>query len=286
MSEWWQKGYPGGPMVEVKGFPRPLYPPDAAPAYTPSTDGDDCEGIRRTVSRAGRAPWAWATGQNKRKMTNTFAHGAAGGNVADSGVAGVQRQLGLQPTGFVGKNTFNGLRSIRIPDGLPNAGQPAMDATAVKLINAQFDKMKQETKGDPRDIAMQHQSKRVGYTEQPPDSNFDNRNDGIKIAQRKTAGGGTWLDRQPWCGCWCYYALDAAGVQGLDSHMASVASIEDYAKQGAKCYRGWTTDRSKIKPGDLAIIGGYGVHVEMVRGPAQSDGGVPTYGGNTSPGTR
>jgi hypothetical protein len=73
-------------------------------------------------------------------------------------------------------------------------------------------------------------------------------------------------------------------VQGIDSSLASVGAIEDYAKQAAKCYRGWTTDRSKIKQGDLVVIGGYGVHVEMVRGPEQPDGGVPTYGGNTSPG--
>ena len=33
MSDWWEKGYPGGPMIVVKGFPRPLYPPDAAPGH-------------------------------------------------------------------------------------------------------------------------------------------------------------------------------------------------------------------------------------------------------------
>ena len=42
MSEWWQKGYPGGPMVAVKGFPRPLYPPDAQ-SHKPSVDGPDVE---------------------------------------------------------------------------------------------------------------------------------------------------------------------------------------------------------------------------------------------------
>ena len=65
--------------------------------------------------------------------------------------------------------------------------------------------------------------------------------------------------------------------------MASVAQIEDYARQAAKCYRGWTTDRSKVAKGDLAIIGGYGVHVETVRGFSGSN--TLTYGGNTSPGT-
>ena len=73
-------------------------------------------------------------------------------------------------------------------------------------------------------------------------------------------------------------------MRGIDSHIASVAQIEDNAKRGGKCYRGWTTDRSRIRPGDLVVVGGYGVHVEMVSGPPRSDGGVPTYGGNTSSG--
>lgn len=137
--------------------------------------------------------------------------------------------------------------------------------------------------GSSRQKAMSHQDKRVGYTENPANSNFDDRSDGIKISQRHTAGGATWLDRQPWCGCWCYYACETAGVVGIDSHMASVAQIEDYAKAGQKCYRGWTTDRSKVTEGDLVVIGGYGVHVEMVRGFNGSN--TLTYGGNTSSGS-
>jgi hypothetical protein len=143
---------------------------------------------------------------------------------------------------------------------------------------------KSEKKTSARDIAIKHLEKRVGYTEDPSGSNFDNRSDGIRTAQRATAGGGTWLDRQPWCGCWCFYAAQAAGVAGIDSHMASVAQIEDFAKAGQKCYRGWTTDLSRARPGDLAVIGGYGVHVETVRG-SYANGKLPTHGGNTSPGS-
>ena len=55
MNEWWESGYPGGPMVKVAGFPRPLYPPDAARyGKRPSIDGPDVEAYKRTVSRAGR----------------------------------------------------------------------------------------------------------------------------------------------------------------------------------------------------------------------------------------
>jgi hypothetical protein len=46
---------------------------------------------------------------------------------------------------------------------------------------------------------------------------------------------------------------------------------------------GWTTDRSLVKVGDLVIIGGYGVHVETVRGFSGSN--TLTWGGNTSPGS-
>jgi hypothetical protein len=134
-----------------------------------------------------------------------------------------------------------------------------------------------------RQVAIDHLADRVGYTESPADSNSDNRSDGISTSQRHTADGGTWLDNQPWCGCWCYYAAESAGLLGIDSHMASVAQIEDYAKAGQKCYRGWTTDRSRVQPGDLAIIGGYGVHVETVRG--FNGANTKTYGGNTSSGS-
>src|SRR4030095_12978595 len=81
------------------------------------------------------------------------------------------------------------------------------------------------------------------------------------------------------------YALETAGVKGLGSWMASVASIEDYARQGSGCFTRWTTDRSQIRQGDLVVVGGRGVHVETIRGKANSAGSVPTYGGNTSPST-
>jgi hypothetical protein len=130
-GEWWTKGYPGGPMVKVPGFPRPLYPPDSTKqGKRPSSDGPDVVAYKRTVSRAGRWPW----GTFDDTYSNGFSHGKAGGNVGDSGVAGVQRQGGLDDTGWIGEKTFNLLRSIRIPEGLPHAGEPAMDATAAKLV--------------------------------------------------------------------------------------------------------------------------------------------------------
>ena len=135
-GDWWTKGYPGGPMVKVTGFPRPLYPPDASKrGKTPSVDGPDVEAYKRTVSRAGRWPW----GKFDDTYSNGFSHGKAGGNVGDSGVAGIQRQQKVDDTGWIGEKTFNTLRSIRIPEDLPHAGEPAMDATAVRLIDQAFE---------------------------------------------------------------------------------------------------------------------------------------------------
>ena len=99
MSEWWEVPYKGAkPSWGLLPLARPLYPPDASGyGKQPSADGDDCEAIRRVISRLGRAPWAWVVGENRKKWSNTFAHGASGGNVADSGVAGFQRQQNISP---------------------------------------------------------------------------------------------------------------------------------------------------------------------------------------------
>ena len=264
---WSEKGYPGGPMVAVKGFPRPMYPPDAkGQGKTPSKDGPDTIAYKRTVSRAGR--WTWQKFDDS--YSDNFAHGK--NELTDSGVAGMQTQQKIDATGWIGEKTFNSLRSIRIPEGLPHAGEPAMDATAANLINDAYDLFKGGG-GDPRQKALDHLERRVGYTEQPANSNTDNRSDGIRTGQLHCAGGADWLIGEPWCGVWAFYALETAGVAKIDSHLASVAQIEDYARAGSKCYKGWTTDRSKVKKGDLVIIGGYGVHVETVR-TVNSDGSV------------
>src|SRR5215510_1157005 len=105
MTDWWEKPYQTGPKVAVKGFPRPLYPPDAEPGHNASVNGSDVEGIKRTVSRAGR--WVWQTFD--QAYSNGFSHGK-GPNVTDTGVAGVQRQMGIQDTGHIGKTTFDMLR--------------------------------------------------------------------------------------------------------------------------------------------------------------------------------
>jgi hypothetical protein len=78
-----------------------------------------------------------------------------------------------------------------------------------------------------------------------------------------------------------YYA--GLGTSGTHSWMASVASIEDYAKQGKTPFRGWTTDGSQAKKGDLVVLFGRGQHVGTVR--SIDSGYAYTWEGNTSSGS-
>jgi hypothetical protein len=196
MTDWWETGYAGAPMVKVAGFPRPLFPPDAARyGKRPSIDGPDVEAYKRTVSRAGR--WRWQ--QFDDSYSNSFAHGKAGGHVADTGIAGIQRQQKIDDTGWIGKTTFNTLRSILIPDELPHAGEPAMDAVAVELIAEAWARFEGHepappSKGTVRGAALERAATQIGVTEQPPNSNVTPYTD--------------WYGQVgPWCAMfvtWCF----------------------------------------------------------------------------------
>ena len=123
-----------------------------------------------------------------------------------------------------------------------------------------------------RQVALDHLKRRVGYTEQPANSNCDSRvgrdPHGAGPLRRRDAGCAT----SPGAAAGASTRSRAAGFRGSTRTSRASAQIEDFARAGQKCYRGWTTDRSKVKPGDLVIIGGYGVHVETVRGVPGSDG--------------
>jgi len=200
MSEWWEKSYPGGPMVKLPGFPRPLYPPDAKQyGKTPSGPGPDVEAYKRTVSRAGRWPW-----QNfDQNFTNDFAHGKSG-NVGQTGVAGVQRQQKIDDTGWIGKYTFNTLRSIVIPTGLPHAGEHAMDGTAIVLLEEAWDQFggsdnQQPDAGTLRQAALEIARGQLGIKENPAGSNHTKY--------------GSWygVDYQPWCAIFVTWCFEQAG---------------------------------------------------------------------------
>lgn len=229
-------------MVEVKGFPRNLYPPSASKqGKKPSVDGPDVLAYKRTVSRAGR--WEW--GEFDDTFSNNFAHGKSGGDVGDSGVAGVQRQSHLDATGWIGEKTFNLLRSIRIPEGLPNAGQMAMDATAVKQIDQAWDKFKgaepqPPSKGTVRGSALDKAISQLGIKESPAESNNTKY--------------GNWYGQnyQPWCAMFVTWCFEMAGgspsfVQG--SRYAYCPYIVNDAR--SKKYGLSTTDDPI--PGDVVV---------------------------------
>jgi hypothetical protein len=133
----YEHAYPGAPPPGgLIPLARTLYPPDAAEdGKQPSSDGPDVEAIKRGVSRGGR--WEW--GQFDDSYSNAFAHGKAGGNVGESGVAGFQRQQGIDDTGWYGEKTHNALQYALIPSGLPHAGEHLLDDTACRLLREAVD---------------------------------------------------------------------------------------------------------------------------------------------------
>lgn len=134
---------------------------------------------------------------------------------------------------------------------------------------------------NPRDITTKTALTYAGkVTENPPGSN---RGGIITTWETRLAGGGSWLVGAAWCGTFAANMLLEAGVTGVNSRLASVAFIEDDARAGRAPFTNWTLDRTRVKPGDLVVMFGRGIHVEVVleAGPAY----VHTVGGNTSSGT-
>ena len=137
---------------------------------------------------------------------------------------------------------------------------------------------KQENKVavSPRGEAVAWAKSQVGITENPPGSNR-----GGKITEwQKDLG--AWLIGLAWCGVFCAAVLKHAGVNGVTYRLASVATIEDDAKAGVGPFRAWTNSPGAVMRGDLVVLFGRGVHVEVVD---RVDGNViHTVGGNTSSG--
>jgi hypothetical protein len=215
MTEWYEEAYKGGPLVVVKGFPRPLYPPDAsAQGKKASADGPDVIAYKRTVSRAQR--WEWQEFDDT--YSNGFAHGVSG-NVGDTGVAGVQRQMDIDDTGWLGKATFNTLRSIRIPTG-PRMGEMAMDATSVQLINEAYDlfgghEPAPEQKASVRTAALSRAISQIGVKESPAGSNK------VKFSNWYGMVG-------PWCAMFCTWCFEL-GAGDVHKRCPSFARNVRYA---------------------------------------------------------
>ena len=274
MSDWWTVPYKGGPMaVPASMFPRPLYPPDAAAkGKNPSVAGPDVEAYKRTVSRAGRWPWQ----PFDRVFSNGFSHGK-GGNVIDSGVAGVQRQMNISDTGWIGQQTFNVLASIRVPEGRPHAGEMAMDVTACNLVALAFEQYGGEpappaSSTPQRKLALAAAVEWLGY---------------VETGNNHTIFGEWYgMDYQPWCAMFVTHCfVIGAGHDGPSFVRANRYSYVPYVVNDAKAGRhGLTTTRSPI-PGDLVCfdweLDGLPDHIGLFE--SGNTGSFVAIEGNTSP---
>lgn len=275
MSWDYSHGYPGGSMVAVRGFPRPLYPPDAAEqGKKPSSDGSDVEAYKRTVSRAGR--WVWQAFD--QAYSNGFAHGK-GPNVVDSGVAGIQRQQNMDDTGWIGEPTFNALRSIIVPMGLPHAGEHAMDARAVELINMAWGRfggseLDEPPAGDAATARLKKAQKEIGYRESPSNSN-----------QNKY---GSWygMNGVPWCAIFVTWADQMGGDPTPSFHKSSYYSYVPYIVSDARAGRRGLTVTSAPRPGDPVCYDwawdGEHDHIGLFEGWTGVSGEFTAIEGNTS----
>lgn len=148
-------------------------------------------------------------------------------------------------------------------------------AEAERMVDRRERELKAQRSARERAVALA--SSMAGRTpEQPPGSNRS------PIIDRMVRAVGSYL-AAPWCGIFCGYVLKRVGVKGITSRIAAVSFIEDDARAGRAPFRGWTRDPRAVKRGDLVVLFGRGVHVELV---VRVDGGVVhTVGGNTSAGS-
>src|SRR5262245_57334864 len=156
-------------MVKVKGFPGPLYPPDAAPGKTPSPDSPLALACKRTAARCGA--WPWDPDGWDDSYSNKFAHG--GSPETHAGIAGLQRWSGtLDDTGWLGEKTFNFLRSVKVPQGRTHAGEMAMDSVAVSWVNEAYEDANPPTTKTVREAALARAISQIGVKESPAESNL------------------------------------------------------------------------------------------------------------------
>jgi hypothetical protein len=221
-------------------FPRPLYPPDAKPGHTPSGDGPDVIAVKRSIWRGGR--WPGPASNFDDSYSNGFSHGKTGGNVGDSGTAGFQRQMKIQPTGWIGTETANAIRSARIPDGLPNAGEPLMDQTAIDLMEKAVKQFSEGSGKKVRDQALAKAKNQIGVKESPYGSNEVKYSDWYGMIG-------------PWCAMFCTWCFELAAQDlGKDSPSfvrGSYYAYVPYIVSDARNGRRGLSVPSEVKPGDL-----------------------------------
>jgi hypothetical protein len=97
----------------------------------------------------------------------------------------------------MGEHTYNLIRSARVPNGLPHAGEPILDQTAIDLL----EEYRQEAAGGPetRLQALALAGDQLGYTESPPGTNGNMY--------------GAWygMNYEPWCAIFVSWCFEHAG---------------------------------------------------------------------------
>ena len=251
-------------------FTRPLYPPDASKkGKEPSGDGDDVLAVKRAVWRSGH--WQGPASSFDDSFSNAFAHGRSG-NVSENGLAGLQRQNGVDATGWMGEYTYNLIRSARIPAGLPHAGEPLLDQIAVEQLERFRREYLDDRDGTVREQALGLARTFLGYVESPPGTNGNMF--------------GSWygMNYEPWCAMFVAYCYEHAADGGSPSFTQGQRyAYCPYIYNDARDRRNGLQLVDEPIPGDLCLFGWSGGdwdHVGIVE--AGSTLGFDTIEGNTS----
>lgn len=125
---WYDEPYKKGTAVGPATLPRVLRPPTPGEVFR----GSDVLAYKRATCRAGR--WGeWEPSEWDNVYWAVFALGKGTGQVADSGVRGVERQEGMPEDGVFNDILYQKYRRIRVPDG-PHKGEPIFDGVCVDLL--------------------------------------------------------------------------------------------------------------------------------------------------------
>jgi len=108
---------------------------------------------------------------------------------------------------------------------------------------------------DPRARLVKYAASFIGVTEHPSGSNGGKFIDGWQKVW------GIW--RTYWCGAFAGAMLRHVGVK-VTARVVYVPNIKADAQNGVNGFYAWTTDHSRVRPGDLVCLFGL-EHVEIVR---------------------
>jgi len=220
MPSWWQVPYKGAPPPkDLPPLPRNLYPPSVVnkdKSKTPSKPGPDVKAVKRAISRGGRWPWQ----DFDEEYSDRFSLGNPSSDVANSGVAGFQRQMKIEPdSGWIGPNTYSALSYALVPDHLPHAGEHLFDATAIDLLNQAYDEFKGKPTGKLTRKAI-------------PSPNYSSRGGAtVRLIVIHTAEGATTIESLG-----SFFASQSSQVSSHVGADDKAGVIGEYVKRGNKAW--------------------------------------------------